>query len=153
VSELVYKAFPGLLAEIKGGTICPVYLLYGDEFVFKSAFRSLLDAIVPPHHQSLNYEAIDGSGEKSYEIVQRLNTFPLIPSAKVIAIHDTRVFYSSVVINDLLQKSKEAFEMKNLRESAHHFLHMLSMAGMSIDDVQEKNWERVSDNELREYSC
>ena len=151
MSELVYKAFPGLLAEIKGGTICPVYLLYGDEFVFKSAFRSLLDAIVPPHHQGLNYEAIDGSGEKSYEIVQRLNTFPLIPSAKVIAIHDTRVFYSSVVINDLLQKSKEAFEMKNLRESAHHFLHMLSMAGMSIDDVQEKNWERVSDNELREY--
>jgi len=151
VSETPYKALPELLAEIKGGTIRPVYLLYGDEFVYKSAFRSLLDAIIPADHQDLNYEAVDGASENVYGVIQRLNTFPLIPSAKVIAVHETRVFYSSVVMSDFLRRSQEAFEVENLKESAHYFLHILSMTGLSIDDAQERNWKGVSNNELREY--
>jgi DNA polymerase-3 subunit delta len=151
VTETPYKALPDLLAEIKGGTVRPVYLLYGDEFVYKSAFRSLLDAIIPPDHQDLNYEAVDGASESIYGVIQRLNTFPMIPSAKVIAVHETRVFYSSVVISDFFQRSQEAFEAENLKECAHYFLHMLSMAGMSIDDAQERNWKGISNKDLREY--
>jgi DNA polymerase-3 subunit delta len=151
VSELSYKALPELLAEIKAGTICPVYLFYGDAFIYRSAFKSILDEIVPPNHQDLNYEAIDGTSENVFEIIQHLNTFPLIPSAKVIAVHGTRIFYSAVVIDDLLRRSKDAFETQDLKESARYFLYMLSMAGMSLDDVQEGNWERVSDNRLREH--
>lgn len=150
MSELSYKALPELLAEIKAGTICPVYLLYGDEFLCRSAFKSVLDALVPPHHQDLNYEAIDGAGENVYEIIQHLNTFPLIPSAKVIAVRGTRVFYSAVVMEDLLGKSKEAFETQDLEESARYLLYTLSMAGISLDDVREGNWKGVSDKKLRE---
>jgi len=151
VSELSYKALPELLAEIKAGTICPVYLLYGDEFLCRSAFKSVLDALVPPHHQDLNYEAIDGAGENVYEIIQHLNTFPLIPSAKVVAVHGTRIFYSAVVMDDLLGRSKEAFEMEGLEESARYLLYALSMAGISLDDVREGNWKGVSDKKLREH--
>jgi DNA polymerase-3 subunit delta len=150
VSELAYKAFPDLLADVENGRVCPVYLLYGDEFAYKSAFKSLLDVIVPPRHQDLNYEAVDGASENVYDIIRRLNTFPLIPSAKVIAVHGTRVFYSAVVINDLLHRSREAFEKENLRQSAHYLLHMFGMAGLSLEDIQDRNWDRVSDKELRE---
>jgi DNA polymerase-3 subunit delta len=150
VSELSYKALPEVLAEIKAGTICPVYLLYGDEFLCRSAFKSVLGALVPPHHQDLNYEAIDGAGENVYEIIQHLNTFPLIPSAKVVAVHGTRIFYSAVVMDDLLGRSKEAFEMEGLEESARYLLYALSMAGISLDDVREGNWKGVSDKKLRE---
>ena len=142
---------PDLLAEINGGNIRPVYLLHGDEFIYKSAFKSLLNAIIPPEHQDLNYEALDGASENVYGVIQRLNTFPMIPSAKVIAVHETRVFYSPVVMGDFLRRSQEAFKAENLRESAHHFLHMLSMTGMSIHDAQERNWKGISNSELKEY--
>jgi len=137
MSEVGHKTLPELLAEIKEGTVCPVYLLYGDEFLYKSAFKSLLDALVSPHNQGLNYEAIDGASENVYEIIERLNTFPLIPSAKVIAVHDTRIFYSAVAVDDLLHRSKEAFEKQDLKESARYLFHMLSVAGMSLDDVKD----------------
>jgi DNA polymerase-3 subunit delta len=150
VSELSYKAVPELLAEIKGGKSCPVYLLYGDEFLYRSAFKSVLDALVPPQHQNLNYEAIDGASENVYEIIQHLKTFPLIPSAKVIAVQGSRIFYSAVVMDDLLRRSKEAFATQDLKESARYLLCMLSMAGMSVDDMREGNWERVSDKRVRE---
>ena len=148
--EISYKDLSKPLAEIRKGRVAPVYLLYGDEFLYKSAFKSLLEALVPPHHKGLNYEAIDGASENVYEIIERLNTFPLIPSAKVIAVHGTRVFYSAVAVDDLLNKSKEAFERQDLKESARHLLHMLSVAGMSLDDVKDGNWNRVSDKKLME---
>jgi DNA polymerase-3 subunit delta len=151
VSERDYKALPELLAGIKGGSTYPVYLLYGDEFLYKSAFKSVLDAMVPPHHQDLNYEAIDGARENIYEVVQHLKTFPLIRSAKVIAVHGTKIFYSAVVMDDLLRRSKEAFEAEDVKRCAQYFLYALSMAGMSLDDVREGNWERASDSRLREY--
>jgi DNA polymerase-3 subunit delta len=150
VSELSYKALPELLAEIKADTTCPVYLLYGDEFLHRSAFKSVLNALVQPDHQDLNYEAIDGAGENVYEVIQHLNTFPLIPSAKVVAVHGTRIFYSAVVMDDLLGRSKEAFEMEDLEESARYLLYTFSMADVSLDDVREGDWKGVSDKKLRE---
>ncbi len=136
-NEITHKDLSKLLVEISKGKVVPVYLFYGDEFLYKSAFKSLLDALVPPQHQGLNYEAIDGASENVYEIIERLNTFPLIPSAKVIAVHSTRIFYSAVSVDDLLHKSKEALEKEDLKESARYLLHMLSVAGMSLDDVKD----------------
>ncbi|MBW2175302.1 MAG: hypothetical protein JRF64_12130, partial [Deltaproteobacteria bacterium] len=126
------------------------YLLYGDEFLHRSAFKSVLNALIQPDHQDMNYEAIDGAGENVYEIIQHLNTFPLIPSAKVVAVHGTRIFYSAVVMDDLLGRSKEAFEMEDLEESARYLLYTFSMAGISLDDVREGGWKGVSDKKLRE---
>ena len=136
-NEITHKDLSKLLDGISKGKVVPVYLFYGDEFLYKSAFKSLLDALVPLHNQGLNYEGIDGVSENVYQIIERLNTFPLIPSAKVIAVHGTRIFYSAVAVDDLLHRSKEAFEKENLKESARYLLHMLSVAGMSLDDVKD----------------
>ncbi|HID30320.1 MAG TPA: DNA polymerase III subunit delta [Desulfobacterales bacterium] len=138
-NEIRNKDMPKLLAEAREGRVFPVYLFYGDEFLYKSGFKSLLDVLVSPDHQGLNYEAIDGANENVYAIIERLKTFPLIPSAKVIAIHGTRVFYSAVTADNLLDKSKEAFEREDLNESANCLLKMLSVAGMSLDDVKNGN--------------
>lgn len=156
-NEISYRDIPELLVEIKKGRVGPVYLLFGDEFLYKSAFRSLLDALVPPDYQDLNYESIDGATANVYEIIERLNTFPLIPSAKVIAVHGTRIFYSAVAVDDFLHRSRVAFERQDLNESARYLLHGLSAAGMSLDDVKDGNWIRsevlsktVSDKRLKE---
>jgi DNA polymerase-3 subunit delta len=149
-SEISYKDLSKLLAEIRKGTVAPVYLLHGDEFFCESAFKSLLDGLVPPRHQGLNYEAIDGTKENVYKIIECLNTFPLIPAPNVIAVHGTRVFYSAVAVDDFLHRSKEAFERQDLKDSARYLLYTLSVAGMLLDDVKDGNWRRVSDKKLRE---
>ncbi|OEU84430.1 MAG: hypothetical protein BA865_04305 [Desulfobacterales bacterium S5133MH4] len=138
-SEITHKDIPKLIDEIGSDRVAPVYLLYGDEFFYKSAFKSLLDALVPAHHQGFNYESMDGASENVYKIIEHLNTFPLIPSVKVIAVHGTTIFYSAVAVDDLLERSKKAFEKEDLKESARHILRMLSVAGKSLDDVKDGN--------------
>ncbi|MBW1896622.1 MAG: DNA polymerase III subunit delta [Deltaproteobacteria bacterium] len=146
--EVTHNALPKLLAEIKGGTISPVYLLHGDEFLYKAAFKSLLDALLPARDQGLNYEPLDGDKENAYRIVERLNTFPLIPSAKVIAVHGTKAFHSLVAADEFLRKSRDAYEMKNFEEAARYLLYVLSLAGVSMEDLRDGSWTRVFDKEL-----
>jgi len=96
MSEIRYEGLPDLLEGIKKGEIAPVYLLYGDEFLYKSAFKALLDSVVSPKGQALNYEALDGQTASIYETVERLNTFPLLQGEKVIAVQDTNLFSSKI---------------------------------------------------------
>jgi DNA polymerase-3 subunit delta len=133
--EVRYEALPEVLANAKREAAAPVYLFYGDEFLYKSAFKTLLEALLPPHQQSLNYEALDGSTADIHEVVARLNTFPLLPGAKVICVHDTQIFYSQTSIDDLVRKSKKAFEKQDLKQSARYFIGALSVAGLSLDDL------------------
>lgn len=133
--EIRYDALPEALAKAKREGAAPVYLLYGDEFLYKLAFKALLEAILPPHQQGLNYEALDGSTANIHEVLARVNTFPLLPGAKVVCVHDTQVFYSQTGIDDLVRKSKEAFERQDLKDSARYLIGALSVAGLSFDDI------------------
>jgi DNA polymerase-3 subunit delta len=149
-NETSYKDLSKLLAEIKKGRAAPVYLLYGDEFLYKSAFKALLDAVVPPNEQTLNYEPLDGATVDMHETVERLNTFGLFPGAKVIAVHGTNVFYSRVTVAELLGRSREAFVKQDLKESARYFVQMLSSAGLSLDDIGEVDRSRLLRKALRD---
>jgi len=149
-NEISYRDIPELLVEIRKGRVGPVYLLFGDEFLYKSAFKSLLDALIPQDHQHLNYESIDGATANVYEIIEHLNTFPLIPSAKVIAVHDTIIFYSAAAVDDFLRRSREAFERQDLKESVQHLLLALSAGDVSLDDVKDGNWRKIFDERLKE---
>jgi DNA polymerase-3 subunit delta len=144
-TEASYNNLSEILAEIQRGNVAPIYLLYGDEFLCKSAFKPLLDAIVPPKEQTLNYEALDGATASIHEAVERLNTFPLLPCSKVIAVHDTQVFYSKVTVDELLTKSKEAFEKEDLKGAARCFLQMLSATGLSLETVGHEDLEKLLD--------
>ena len=143
--EVRYEALQEVLTEAKESGAAPVYLLYGDEFLYKSAFKRLLDSIVAPRQQDLNYEGLDGDTVGIDEVIARLNTYPLLPAAKVIAVHDTNIFYSRVRLDELLKRSKEAFDRQGIKESAHYFVRMLSIAGLSLEDVSNGDWERCLD--------
>jgi DNA polymerase-3 subunit delta len=130
-----------LLGDVRQGKITSVYLLYGDEFLCKSVFRPLLDALVPTSNQGLNYEALDGGTTSVEEIAGRIRTFPLIPGSKVVAVHGTRIFYSQKSTADLLKKAKNAFEKQDVKKAAGYLADALSAAGLSFDDVRGENFK------------
>ncbi|MDY6951060.1 MAG: DNA polymerase III subunit delta [Thermodesulfobacteriota bacterium] len=139
--EIRYEDLEGVITEAEKSGPRPVYLLHGDEFLYKLAFRRLLDRLVLPREQDLNYEALDGDRAEMGDVIARLNTFPLLPGSKVIALHDTNLFYSKVSVHDLLIKSKRAFEKEDLKRSARYFVTMLAMADLTLDDVGHGEWE------------
>ncbi|MBW1850688.1 MAG: hypothetical protein JRJ15_04535, partial [Deltaproteobacteria bacterium] len=139
--EIKYKALKAYLKKLKEGReangFAPVYLIYGEELLYKTAFEMLLNALIPGPERSLNYESIEGANENIHEALQRINTYSLLPDTKVVAICDAKIFYSKQNEGMLLEKAKEALEANNIGKAATYFLSLLGRMNLTYDDVQK----------------
>ena len=50
----------------------PVYLIFGEEMLVKSAFDKLLDALVPVSNRNINYEPLDGTHENIHAVIAQV---------------------------------------------------------------------------------
>ena len=150
MSEVRYDTLSGVLGEIKAGKCPSLFLLYGDEFLVKSASKSLLDALLPStKEQHSNCERMDGTTASVHEIVERMHTFALFPGPKVVLVWGVRLFYSKQSSGELLRKSKEAFEKPDVKSASRYFLQVLSLMNLSFEEVydlgEKKFLEKASD--------
>ena len=109
MSEINYKALKAYLKETPGKDLLPVYLIFGEESLFKTAFNSLLDALLPESKRGFNYDPMDGTDENIQPVIERMNTFSLLSGPKVIALLESRIFYAKQDYAKLFEKAKEAF--------------------------------------------
>ena len=88
------KDFPKILEQAKEGSIAPIYLLHGDDYLVKSALKELIEILVPESQRSTNLQVFDGNEADFREILNSVNTFALFGGRKVIVVRDSSIFYS-----------------------------------------------------------
>src|SRR4030043_171434 len=119
------KSNPGLnkvLEDIKNGEISSCYLVCGDEnYLIKEASQKLIEAILTEKNRAIGLETINGDEEDWIKIIQSLNTYPMFGGRKVIAVRDTKIFYSKFVVEKIIEKSMERFENKDMNEAIKLF--------------------------------
>ena len=138
--EIHYRKLKKYLDQLAAGPdaqIAPVYLIHGEELLVKSVFNELLEFLVPAGSRSLNYEPVDGTTENIRDVIERINTFSLMPGVKVIAFRDSKIFSSRQDKAKLLANAKENYENDNLRKAATEFLGLLGHLHLSLDDVAD----------------
>jgi DNA polymerase-3 subunit delta len=114
----------------------PVYLIFGDDLLVKGAFDMLLNALLPDSKRSINYEPLDGTHENIHELINRVNTFSLLPGKKVIALRESRIFYARQDKNQILENAKRAFEDDNIKKAAGHLLNLMGIFNLSFEDME-----------------
>jgi len=70
----------------------PVFLLFGEEVLTKTALQTILDLLMPVSARKYNYEALEGSPENILDAVQRLNTYALLDNGKIVALLESPLF-------------------------------------------------------------
>ena len=145
--EILYKELDRYLIKIKGDQktkgFAPVYLIYGETLLYKSALEVLLNALIPSNLRSFNYQAIDGTNGHIEEVVERVNTYSLLSGPRVVALCDSRIFYSKQNERQLLEKAQKAYKDQNMNQAATSLLTLLSILNLSFDDIDEGNKERI----------
>ena len=63
----------------------PVYLIFGEELLVKTAYDEILGMMLPDAKRSANYDPVDGAVENIYDLIERVNTFSLLSGPKVVA--------------------------------------------------------------------
>ena len=128
------KKLPGMAAE---GSAPSVFLIYGEEMLYKAALESVLDALVPVEQRSFLYEPFEGMNENVVPALRSVNTFALLQGAKVVGLLDSRLFYSKQDTSKLLEKAHAAHKRQEYRQGANAVMSLLSMLNVSLTDLAD----------------
>ncbi len=142
--EIPHSEIKSYLSKLKADSgnrpLPPVILIFGDELLYKSALQTVLDAIIHPEKQAFSYEPVDGIPENVYPVIEKINTYSFFSGQKVVGFLDTRIFYAKKNAADILEKAREAHNGKDLKTAARYFIGLLSVMGLSLDDVRDKTY-------------
>ena len=136
--EISYKKLDDYLGGLKTSTteeFAPVYLIFGEEMLVKSASEALIDFLIPAASRSINYEPLDGTTDTVHDVIERVNTFSLLPDIKVVAVRDSRIFYARQDKNRLMQNAKNAHENNDLKKAATYLLQAMGLLNLEFDDI------------------
>jgi len=137
--EIHHKTVKEYLKNLGTDQFAPVYLIYGEELLCKTALEMLLDVMVPASIQSFNYEPVDGTDANIFDVIERINTFSLMSGIKVVALRDSRIFDSKQDEEMLLEKAKEAYDNNDVKKAAAYLLSLLGLLSLSLEDINREN--------------
>lgn len=147
MSEIYYKTLKDYLRDLgkdrEADDLASVYLIFGEEMLYKTALEMLLDVLIPDGKRNLNYEPIDWADENINDAIERVNTYSLLSGTKVVAICDSRIFYSKQDQGKLIEKSKQAFDNKDIKKAANYLVGLLGILNLSFDDVSKENRKKA----------
>ena len=133
--EIDYKFLNAPLDQALADHPCRAYLIFGEEVLVKEALGAVLGRLLPEAARSLNFEPCDGTEVDIAEVVERVNTYSLMPGAKVVALTDARLFLSARDRAGLVKKAAAAVEADDFKSGARHLLSAMAAAGLDFDDV------------------
>ena len=143
MSEINYKNSNDYIAQIDINQLAPVYLIYGEEYLYKSVFEALLDKIIPKEKRSFGYEPADGESESISDVIEKLNTFSLMSGKKVVSLCDSKIFYSKRDDAAILTKAKSAFESEDNTKASRYLISLLSVAGLDFEGVLSEKGKKA----------
>ncbi len=147
MAEIHYRELEKHLAQAKNG-LAQVCLIYGEEYLYKTAFSTVLDTLVPKAQRSFGYEAADEDQESMPDIIERLNTFSMMSGAKVVGLLDSRIFYGRQDQDAAFKKIRTAWDKGDKKKAAVMMGSLLSQAQLEpADALSEKGREDLKYDE------
>jgi DNA polymerase-3 subunit delta len=137
--DIAYQNLKPYLEELRQTAPFPVYLIYGEEYLYRSAFKQILDILLPGSDKSFHYEDIEGSEDNVFSLAEALKTFSFLSKRKVIAYTDAKIFYSKTDEEKLLDKAKQAYDKDEMKKAVKHMATYLGVMGLTFDELSENN--------------
>ncbi len=139
--EKNYTEFQSCIGE--HFTPAPVYLIFGEEYLCKSVYNHLVNAIIPEDRRKFGLEELDGNDDNAYEAIERLNTFSLDSGTRVIGFIDSNIFYSKEDTARLVERIKTSVAEDALAKGSDLFLKLLSLLDIPFETLTADDRRRI----------
>jgi len=144
--EINHKLLKKYLKDLSGDParrFVPVYLIHGEELLVKTAYDDLLEMLLPAAERTANYDPVEGTVENIYDVIERVNTFSLLSGPKVVAMRESRIFYTKQDKSRLLENSKKAFDDDDIKKAAKYFLSLMGNLNLTFEDMEKPNRDKT----------
>jgi len=136
-----------IFAALKKGIVAPCYLLYGEEeYLITETLNKILDIILPDGSRDFSLFYLDGENTDMDSLLENVLTPSLLGDRKVVVVQNTTVFQSRENLAKLIQKIRGSIDNQPAK-AAKYFLTFLEIAGLSLEDLQNAGWQKISDDE------
>ena len=118
-----YKSLPQYLKNTPKGELPAVFLIYGEEYLYKEALGLVLEVFYPDGDQrarAAGYEPLDGISANIAGAIERLNTYSLLGNQTVVSLTDARIFDSKQDSERLIISAKKAFENDDIKKAGRY---------------------------------
>ena len=115
-----------------------MYLFWGEEFLYKTALEELLDMIFTSSEKRLNYAAMDDNNGNIHDIIERINTYSLLTGPRVVALKDSKIFYSSLDMAAFFEKARAAYDINDIKKASKYILNLMSKLKLTYEDLADK---------------
>ncbi|MBL0717618.1 MAG: hypothetical protein JJV89_06175 [Desulfosarcina sp.] len=143
-----YSGLKQYLKETSKKGFEQVYLIFGEEVLYKAVLDKLVKTILPDTSRSLNYEPVEGTNDNIQNVINKLNTYSLLSTAKVVALCDSQIFYTKEDENVILEKAKEACDKNNFKKGAKYFLNLLKLRNIPLEDLSRPGSAKIINLDL-----
>ena len=128
--------FETFLASQKTDIPPSLWLIFGEEFLCKSALDRIVQKFLPRGAKAFQYVPLEGD-HNFFSALAEVNTFSLMPSPKVVALLESKIFYSSRSKKPLFEKARDAVADGKIKQAAVFFLKALALGGISLNDLSQ----------------
>ena len=143
----VYKRqdIPKLLDAIEQGKTSPVYLIFGERYLCRSAVQEIIDALLPDEErQTTSLQHVDGDQEDPNKTLSLLRTYSLFTGRQVIWVTDSKLFYSKGIAKNIWDKACKKKEKNEAKLALRYVKQMLDLAGVSAAEMIEEDITSLS---------
>ncbi len=114
----------------------PLFLLFGEEVLYKKILDRLLQVLLGEASRTVNYEPYDGLNENVPAALAAVNTFSLLAAPKIVALTDARLFLSRRNEERVWQQAYDAVQGSNTAKAARYFRDGLSLRRLKWEDFE-----------------
>jgi DNA polymerase III subunit delta len=137
--EIRHQELDGFLKKTDDKDLPLVFLIHGEEYLYKTAMKILTSRLVPEAARNTNLELLDGENENIPRAIEQVNTYSLLSDGKVVVIQDSRIFVSRQGADKILGKIRDAFRENNPKKAAGYFTGFLGNLNMDFSDLDGKD--------------
>jgi DNA polymerase III subunit delta len=139
--EIKYQALQQHLKETGNTSFPPVYLIYGEDFLYEQIAKHIVDVIIPDvSKQKYGHEIIrHRESIQIIDVIEKLNTYAFFNQKRIIELRDSNIFVSSRNQGGLIGKIKKAYDNSDLIRAIQYYLDLLGRLNISLDDVCDEN--------------
>jgi DNA polymerase III subunit delta len=139
MTEVPFKDLQKKLKSTKIENFPPIFLIHGEEFLYKSALDKIADLLMPESSKTLNFDPLDGTSENIPKALERVNTYSLIPGSKIVVLRDANIFYTKEDKWGLFQKAKVEAENNEMKKASAYLIKFLSNLNLDFSDIHGEN--------------
>ncbi len=137
--EIPYSALQKYVQDLPKTNPAPVFLIFGEEFLYQEAVRLIVNAIIPDKAaQRQNYDVIHPKDQGDMVgIIDQMNTYSFFSGKKIIELRDATLFVSRQNQDNQVQRVRQNFDDSGPEKAAPLFLNLLSRLQLDLSGLTD----------------